>query len=477
MKPESKKIYKPERYLMKIILFFVVFVTFLTINCLGQSITWMKSYGWAGTDVANAIIQTPDNGYLVTGRSLIGMRVLRLDPYGDTIWNRVFPGTEGKKITRSADNNYVVLGQYASLTKFDINGNMIWTSGRYNNDAITADFIQLPDGGFLLCGAKDTLGILFKPHLIRVNSNGVLQWEKTYTQGIFDGVLKCLRQTSDNAVVYTGNYSNTDTITDELFIMKTDLQGELLFFYGYDTLRYYHGIEFIDETPEGSFIVGGGRPFMAKISPTGIIESYKNYYSNGSIMSFHGFSKTNDGGYIVTGAWDTAGNSQVFAVLILKVNSKLNEIFRRVYLYAENEDDDGTSIVQTLDSGYAISGRRGNEVLLDFLILKTDTYGNINTVGITPINNSIPTSYELHQNYPNPFNPSTNIKFDIIKAGLVRVIIYDLLGREVERLVNQEMIPGSYKVDFSAVNYASGLYFYRIESGEFVDIKKMLIVK
>ncbi|MCC7157938.1 MAG: T9SS type A sorting domain-containing protein [Ignavibacteria bacterium] len=98
-------------------------------------------------------------------------------------------------------------------------------------------------------------------------------------------------------------------------------------------------------------------------------------------------------------------------------------------------------------------------------------------IGIQVLGQEIPKEYKLWQNYPNPFNPSTNIKFDIIKAGLVRVIIYDLLGREVERLVNQEMIPGSYKVDFSAVNYASGLYFYRIESGEFVDIKKMLIVK
>ena len=98
-------------------------------------------------------------------------------------------------------------------------------------------------------------------------------------------------------------------------------------------------------------------------------------------------------------------------------------------------------------------------------------------IGIQNISSELPTEYKLHQNFPNPFNPVTNINFDIIKQGIVKITVYDLLGREVETLVNQDMSPGRYKLDLNAVNYASGMYIYRIETGDFSDVKKMLIVK
>jgi len=98
-------------------------------------------------------------------------------------------------------------------------------------------------------------------------------------------------------------------------------------------------------------------------------------------------------------------------------------------------------------------------------------------IGIENISTEIPKEYKLYQNFPNPFNPQTNINFDIIKNGNVSIVVYDLLGREVETIVNQEMSPGRYKVDFNATNYASGMYIYKIVTGDFVDVKKMLIVK
>jgi hypothetical protein len=91
--------------------------------------------------------------------------------------------------------------------------------------------------------------------------------------------------------------------------------------------------------------------------------------------------------------------------------------------------------------------------------------------------NETPKNYSLGQNYPNPFNPSTNIKFDVPKAGHVRLAVYDMLGSQVELLVNNQMQAGSYSTDFHANNLASGVYFYRIESGNFVQTKKMMLTK
>jgi subtilisin-like proprotein convertase family protein len=97
--------------------------------------------------------------------------------------------------------------------------------------------------------------------------------------------------------------------------------------------------------------------------------------------------------------------------------------------------------------------------------------------GIEPVSNSVPGSYALYQNYPNPFNPATNIKFDLAKASNVKLVVYDILGREVRTLVNEFKNPGSYELKFDASNIASGTYFYRIEAGDFVEIKKMVLVK
>jgi len=90
---------------------------------------------------------------------------------------------------------------------------------------------------------------------------------------------------------------------------------------------------------------------------------------------------------------------------------------------------------------------------------------------------SQPEDYNLFQNYPNPFNPSTTIRYSVIKSDLVRIKVYDILGREVKTLVNELKQTGSYEVQFVASGLASGIYLYRIESGNFVQAKKMILLK
>ncbi len=90
---------------------------------------------------------------------------------------------------------------------------------------------------------------------------------------------------------------------------------------------------------------------------------------------------------------------------------------------------------------------------------------------------TIPNYYALQQNYPNPFNPATKITFALPKAGNVELKVYDILGREVATLVNEVKQPGIYNVDFNASNFASGIYFYTMKSGDFTDVKKMVLVK
>ncbi len=101
-------------------------------------------------------------------------------------------------------------------------------------------------------------------------------------------------------------------------------------------------------------------------------------------------------------------------------------------------------------------------------------------IGIQVISNEIPQKFALYNNYPNPFNPVTKINFDIPNLSgdkKVQVVVYDVLGNQVELLVNNELEAGKYSVDWNAANYSSGIYFYRINAGSYTDTRKMILVK
>jgi photosystem II stability/assembly factor-like uncharacterized protein len=105
------------------------------------------------------------------------------------------------------------------------------------------------------------------------------------------------------------------------------------------------------------------------------------------------------------------------------------------------------------------------------------TNGGLFPIGLENVSSKLPPDFQLSQNYPNPFNPQTKIKFDVPKASFIKLIIYDLLGREVVTLVNKELRPGTYEADWNASSFSSGVYFYRIVSGDFIETKKMVLMK
>ena len=101
---------------------------------------------------------------------------------------------------------------------------------------------------------------------------------------------------------------------------------------------------------------------------------------------------------------------------------------------------------------------------------------NATSVGIKQIESTVQ-KFELEQNYPNTFNPTTIIRFNIPQNSFVSLKLYDLTGREIGTLVNSNLNEGGYSVDFNASKYASGIYIYRLQAGNFTDVKKMTLIK
>ena len=113
-----------------------------------------------------------------------------------------------------------------------------------------------------------------------------------------------------------------------------------------------------------------------------------------------------------------------------------------------------------------------------YRLKQIDFNGNFKYYELTgEVNIGIPDKYELSQNYPNPFNPVTNLEFGISKLGFVSLKIYDVIGRELVTLVNEIKEPGYYKIKFNGSNLASGVYFYRMTAGEFIAVKKFVVLK
>jgi hypothetical protein len=123
--------------------------------------------------------------------------------------------------------------------------------------------------------------------------------------------------------------------------------------------------------------------------------------------------------------------------------------------------------------GFAVV--KGND-LADLVSNSNTAKNRFSTIGIQQISSQIPEKFNLYQNYPNPFNPTTTIKFDLAKMDVVKIRVFDVIGREVANFT-QELTPGQYKYDFNGSNFASGIYFYKLESNYFTDVKKMILVK
>lgn len=140
-----------------------------------------------------------------------------------------------------------------------------------------------------------------------------------------------------------------------------------------------------------------------------------------------------------------------------------------------------TWISQTGGTIYSLFGvsftdaNNGSAVGFEGTILRT-TNGGVTFVGDVKLN-EVPEKYSLGYNFPNPFNPSTTIRYAVLQQSLVTIKVFDILGNEVETLLNAEKSKGTYDLTWNAFNKPSGVYFYRIEAGAFIQTRKMLLMK
>jgi hypothetical protein len=190
---------------------------------------------------------------------------------------------------------------------------------------------------------------------------------------------------------------------------------------------------------------------------------------SGWVITFNNISVPTDGNYLLTFCYQLTYESPKTQYLI--VNG---------VLLAEVEFT-APSTSAWLQKGMFVPLRAGiNEIVidgywewmsLDYIGVRGSTVVNVET------ESQLPLTFVLEQNYPNPFNPSTTINYQLPIANMVNLKVYNLLGQEVATLVNERQPAGTYKVKFDASDLASGMYIYKIKSGDYNVSKKMLLLK
>jgi len=265
------------------------------------------------------------------------------------------------------------------IIKVNSDGDSVWskTYGGTERDVVM-DLEQTEDGGFILAGSTESFGHMNNytdAWLIKIDSDGDTVWTKTWgSEEMHDAALSVV-QTSDGGYIFTGQLY-ISTFVEDLWILKTDADGNMLW------SKNYGGI----------------------------------FYSQGRCIN-----KTSDGSLIITGEY-------------------YNEVTNNYDIWLLNFDPEITGVENDVQA-------------------------------------QIPTTTILEQNFPNPFNPVTEIRYSVPQRSYVEIKVYDILGKQVTILLNEEKPAGTYELNWYAQNFPGGVYFYQLKAGSFLDTKKMILLK
>jgi hypothetical protein len=235
-------------------------------------------------------------------------------------------------------------------------------------------------------------------------------------------------------------------------------------------LTNYNGLAELN--PVNSFTkISSNRPTVIKTVTPSIIRNATGEAYEGMLIRINGITqiKTSTGTPATT--WATSGSGTNYRLFVgtdscdirIYTSSNIAGTTIPAYPFSVVALQSQYKSSSPYNSGYQIIPRSLNDFLL---------------TGITPISSTTPESFSLNQNYPNPFNPSTEIRYSVKENSLVTIKVYNVLGKEVSTLVNENQSAGTYQVNFSASNLTSGVYFYTLYSnGLRMDSKKMLLSK
>ncbi len=445
---------------------------------------WVMRYNGPGNnlDVATSIAVDNSLNVYVTGYSRSGpdagyndFATIKYSPTGAQLWVRRYDvgGSDiPVKVAIDANGDIIVggwgtqsgTGPDFAVIKYDTNGSILWErtydSGGSDNQY---DYVAAMD--------IDTLGNVYLTGsfgladwgTVKWNSQGVFQWVQRYNgPGGGADYTKAVAVSDSGNVYITGYVWRNNHV--ECAVIKYNPSGiqQWIEFTGYVSA----GISIdSDDTGNVYVAVANNGYQIIKYSNNGLLKWAANLVNNAQPSSL---KMDSNGNLYITG-YATVETNNIDYCTIKCNNSGIQQWVIYYGVGPPQAPNDRATALEVDESGnvYVTGYSFG-----DYATIK---YSQL--IGIIQNSNEIPNEYRLDQNYPNPFNPVTNIGFRIVEAGFVNLTIYDILGRKIETVINEELNAGTYEVEFKVKDYPSGVYFYTLKTLQFIETKKMILNK
>lgn len=352
----------------------------------------------------------------------------------------VFYGTDDGKILRSSDNGVNWVQVYSN------------PGSQFNTSLVLGPRTYI--GGKTARMATGSNGNTWYP------VNGFLDTNYVYSMTAMDNVIFF---GTENTIIKSNDFGFSWTV-----IKTVDEMNNPSVLYAKDSVLYYSSHTSNGKTYKTTDYGNTWTEIVGLKFATGFVNIGSTIYVSAKLNNIQGIYKTTDKGNTWINTWSTVitGWSKPF-------NYGNTIIANGVWV----STDGAQTWVQSFNQSTLNILRRKNYifVLADDRNIYRNTFSQV--IGIQQINNMVPVKNQLKQNYPNPFNPVTVIEFDVQKVQNIRLSVYDMLGKEVAVLVNEQLKPGTYKTDWNASGYATGVYFYKLITDGYTETKQMILIK
>ena len=427
---------------------------------------------------------TLDGGYIIPGCKSDSAWLMKVDMYGNKEWENTYNLMDywGKKtVIQTSDGGYLFAG-WVGIVKVDSLGNKEWKNQNHPAGMGTypyyEDIIEHSNGKYYAVGGPGNGGLAL---IVKFSRDGQVLKRKWHGGNCDNDRFKSVIESADGRLIAVGakvhgnsGYPCSFEWYDDFWIVKLGLNGSKVWekTYGGDYYEEAHDIVRIESGGYGiigekcpntpSHCTNATRVMYLQIDENGNQVSSDIFNRNG-FCSGHAITTTHDGGIAWVGE---RGNYNLWMYQWDSNNQPL-EVTEQL--------GPGYSIEKTHDGGFVIS--TGSN------IIKTDAEFNFNEDLFTEeIIDEVPSKFKLYQNYPNPFNPKTVIRFDLPKESNVKILIYDILGRLIKKIIDNRQDIGFKSIQWDGTNnygkkVSDGVYLYSIEAGNFRQTKKMILLK
>jgi hypothetical protein len=458
------------------------------------NIVWTKQLHG---DYGYSVQSTSDNGFAILGSVYGGTGVndqtllYKLDRYGNEAWGQSYHfaiGSQGMSLRETGDHGFVVAGftQFSTparslimLIRTNPAGDTLWTRfyGRdsANQQAYGYDVISQSDGGFIVSGTMLSAdGSGCGKYLMKADSHGSSVWTRVYgNEPVSDA--RGVQETLDGGYILGGSLVSPMNLISWMSLVKTNAAGDTLWTKTFGGGHNDYCVGVVQTSDSGYALVGTTESFGSGSGDIYVVKTDKDGALGDLLpIQLSAFSAAPTGGGTVKLAWATVSETHNYGFYVERREAG-EQVFAALpgsFIHGH-----GTTTVPQSYSFVDMSAAKGSWY---YRLRQVDLDGSVHfneAVQVEVTQSDLPVSLSLGQNYPNPFNPTTTIRYALPARSFVTLSVYNTLGQQVTTLVNDTQEAGYHEVRFDGVNLASGVYFYRLQTGGFVQTRKMLLLE